>query len=122
MSNPGTAFDYTVEGKRHSDAQPAVMSHFKKLSNSESGDWGGVHINSGIPNHAFYLAAIGLGGHAWEKAGRIWYETLRDPKLKPNTGFTRFARLTATIAGRLYGVNSEEQKIVKSSWKQVGIG
>ena len=37
-------------------------------------DSGGVHINSGIPNHAFFLVATALGGNAWEKAGRIWYE------------------------------------------------
>jgi hypothetical protein len=29
-------------------------------------DNGGVHVNSGIPNHAFYLAATALGGSAWE--------------------------------------------------------
>ena len=33
-------------------------------------DNGGVHINSGIPNHAFYVTATTLGGKAWEKAGR----------------------------------------------------
>ena len=44
-------------------------------------DDGGVHINSGIPNRAFYLAATEIGGYAWEKAGRIWYETLRDRHL-----------------------------------------
>jgi Zn-dependent metalloprotease len=49
-------------------------------------DNGGVHINSGIPNHAFYRVATKLGGSAWEKAGRIWYETLRDPRLRPNAG------------------------------------
>ena len=39
-------------------------------------DNGGVHINSGIPNHAFYLAATALGGNAWERAGQIWYDVL----------------------------------------------
>jgi Zn-dependent metalloprotease len=32
---------------------------------------GGVHINCGIPNHAFYRLATALGGPAWERAGRI---------------------------------------------------
>ena len=41
-------------------------------------DNGGVHINSGIPNHAFYVTALELGGFAWEKAGQIWYVTLKD--------------------------------------------
>jgi Zn-dependent metalloprotease len=84
-------------------------------------DSGGVHINSGIPNRAFYLAADALGGNAWEKAGRIWYETLRDSRLRPDAGFTGFARLTAQIASRLYGVRSEEQQIVTDSWGQVGV-
>lgn len=39
-------------------------------------DNGGVHINSGIPDHVFYLVATALGGNAWDKAGRIWYDTL----------------------------------------------
>ena len=39
-------------------------------------DNGGVHINSGIPNHAFFLAATILGGFAWERAGKIWYAAL----------------------------------------------
>jgi Zn-dependent metalloprotease len=115
MKAPGTAYDDPVLGK---DPQPAHMKDYVRTS----GDNGGVHINSGIPNHAFYLVATGLGGNAWEKAGHIWYETLRDPRLRPNTGFSRFAHLTASVAGRLHGVNSEEQKIVQDGWKQVGIG
>ena len=114
MKAPGTAYDDPVLGK---DPQPAHMDNYVRTNS----DNGGVHINSGIPNHAFYLAATGLGGNAWDKAGHIWYETLRDPRLRPSTGFTRFARLTAAVAGRLYGVNSEEQKIVKDSWQQVGL-
>lgn len=54
-------------------------------------DNGGVHLNSGIPNRAFYLAATSLGGYAWEKAGRIWYETLRDPRLTSEAKFVEFA-------------------------------
>ena len=80
-----------------------------------------MHINSGIPNHAFYLAAIELGGYAWDKAGRIWYETLRDSRLRPNTGFKRFAGLTVDIAGKLYGSGSAEQRAVHHGWAEVGI-
>ena len=60
------------------DPQPATMQNYVRTSD----DNGGVHINSGIPNYAFALTAINMGGHAWEKAGRIWYETLRDPRLR----------------------------------------
>jgi Zn-dependent metalloprotease len=111
---PGTAFDDPVLGR---DPQPADMRHFVFTFE----DNGGVHINSGIPNHAFYLVAAQLGGYAWEKAGRIWYETVRDPKLRPNTRFRQFARLTVDAAGRLFGFGSEEQQVVRESWRQVGI-
>ena len=87
MKAPGTAYDDPVLGK---DPQPDHWSGFVRTPE----DNGGVHINSGIPNRAFYLAARGLGGKAWEKAGRIWYETLRDPKLKPGSGFKVFAGRT----------------------------
>ena len=51
-----------------------------------------MHINSGIPNHAFYLVAVALGGYAWEKAGRIWYDTVCDHSLKPSANFAGFSR------------------------------
>lgn len=114
MKAPGTAYDDRLLGK---DPQPAHMDDYVRTFE----DNGGVHINSGIPNRAFYLAAVALGGHAWEKAGRIWYETLRDPRLKPNSGFRTFARLTHVNAGRLYGLGSSEQKAVYDSWATVGI-
>jgi Zn-dependent metalloprotease len=114
MKAPGTAFDDPLLGK---DPQPANMKNFVRTFE----DNGGVHINSGIPNHAFYLAAMNLGGHAWEKAGRIWYETLRDRQVRPNTGFLRFAKLTLRNATRLYGANSTEAKAVGEAWAQVGI-
>ena len=62
MKAPGTAYDNPKIGK---DRQPADMDAYKKLPNTSSGDWGGVHTNSGIPNHAFYLAATKLGGYSW---------------------------------------------------------
>jgi len=45
------------------------MAHYVNLPDDGDPrhDNGGVHINSGIPNHAFYLAAIGIGGNAWER-------------------------------------------------------
>jgi Zn-dependent metalloprotease len=114
MREPGTAYDDPLLGK---DPQPGHMRDFRYTFQ----DNGGVHINSGIPNRAFYLAATNIGGYAWEKAGRIWYETLRDPQLRPNWGFLRFARLTIAVAGRLFGDGSTEQEAVRDGWGQVGI-
>ena len=114
MQAPSTAFDDPVLGK---DPQPAHMHHFVHTTQ----DNGGVHINSGIPNHAFYLVATQLGGHAWEKAGHIWYETLHDPRLSAHTSFRRFARLTFANAGHLFGQGAQEQQVVRNAWNQVGI-
>ncbi len=114
MKAPGTAYSDPVLGD---DPQP---DHMSKYVNTYD-DNGGVHINSGIPNRAFYLAAYSFDGYAWEKAGRIWYETLRDSALKSNTGFKRFARLTVATAGRLYGQGSVEQDIVADAWATVGL-
>ncbi len=113
MKAPGTAYDDPVLGK---DPQPA---HMKDYVTTVS-DNGGVHINSGIPNHAFYVVATQIGGNAWEKAGRIWYVTLRD-KLGVASQFQDAARLTYQTAGELFGVNSPEQQAVRTGWDAVGL-
>ncbi|MBC8172177.1 MAG: M4 family metallopeptidase, partial [Anaerolineae bacterium] len=95
MQQPGTAFDDPILEK---DPQVGHMNDFVRTEE----DNGGVHINSGIPNRAFYLAATAIGGYAWEKAGQIWYTTLCDKRLKNSYGFMRFARLTVDNAGRLF--------------------
>lgn len=81
-------------------------------------DNGGVHINSGIPKHAFYLAATQLGGHAWDRAGRIWYDVLTSGTLASNADFTSFARLTADAADA-YG--PQEHDAVLQAWDAVGV-
>lgn len=114
MKQPGSAFDDPVLGK---DAQPMHMDHFVHTFQ----DNGGVHINSGIPNHAFYQVAVRIGGHAWEHAGRIWYDALRDARVKPDTDFLGFARVTSDIAGKLYGMDSTQRRAVVDGWSAVGI-
>lgn len=113
MKAPGTAYDDPVLGK---DPQPAHMKDYKNVAQ----DNGGVHINSGIPNHAFYVTARELGGYAWEKAGRIWYVTLRD-KLKDQSNFQEAASLTFQAAGELFGSGSLEQQAVRTGWAEVGL-
>jgi Zn-dependent metalloprotease len=113
MKAPGTAYDDPVLGK---DPQPG---HMKDYVNTIE-DNGGVHINSGIPNRAFYVTAVEIGGFAWEKAGRIWYKTLTD-KLQSTSNFQNAADLTFEAAGELFGVNSLEQAAVKKGWSEVGI-
>lgn len=114
MKAPGTAYDDPILGK---DPQPARMKDYVHTVS----DNGGVHINSGIPNHAFYLAAVAIGGNAWERAGKIWYETLQDSRLRQNAGFRAFAKLTKSTADKLFGAGSAESKAVAAAWKDVGV-
>jgi Zn-dependent metalloprotease len=114
MSEPGTAFDDPVLGK---DPQPGHMDHYVHTTE----DHGGVHINSGIPNRAFYLAAKALGGRSWEKAGRVWYYTLRDSRIRRTSGFRAFALRTITNAGILFGESSSEKKGIAAAWAEVGV-
>jgi Zn-dependent metalloprotease len=100
--------------------QPAHMTQFKVMKQDDEHDWGGVHTNSGIPNRAFYGAAIRIGGYVWDKSAKIWYLALRD-YLQPNATFADAARATVHVAGELYGEGSREQGAVIAGWKDVGI-
>jgi Zn-dependent metalloprotease len=114
LKAPGTAYDDPVLGK---DPQPGHMRDFVNTNQ----DNGGVHINSGIPNRAFYVTAYELDGFAWEKAGRVWYRTLTDARLTNAAGFQQFAELTHQVGGELFGINSLEQQAVRKGWGEVGI-
>ncbi|NUK36147.1 M4 family metallopeptidase [Streptomyces lunaelactis] len=113
MKEPGTAYDDDVLGK---DPQPARMEDYVRTGR----DNGGVHINSGIPNHAFYLAATALGGNAWERAGRIWYDVLTGGELSTTARFSDFARLTVAAARARFGEGEEQEALLKA-WSQVGV-
>lgn len=116
MKAPGTAYDNPTLGK---DPQPDHMERFVELPDSEDGDWGGVHINSGIPNRAFYLTAIGIGGPSWLAPAHIWYASLLASNVE--TQFQEFADITFAKAGELYGSASAEQQTVLEAWDEVGI-
>lgn len=114
MAEPGSAYDDPLLGR---DPQPGHMDDFVETE----ADHGGVHINSGIPNRAFHLAATALGGHAWEAAGRIWYDTLIDARLARDSDFATFAGLTLENAGRRFGSAGREAEAVREAWRAVGV-
>jgi len=116
LKAPGTAYDNKDMGR---DPQPDHMSKYVVLPDNEDKDWGGVHINSGIPNHAFFLTATGVGGNAWEAPGHVWYETLKASS--PRSDFQQFADTTYLKAGQLYGTGSTVQKALVAAWEQVGV-
>ncbi len=119
LKAPGTA--YINHPELGTDPQPATMENYQTLPNTSSGDFGGVHINSGIPNFAFYVAAFNMGGYAWEKAGRIWYSVLTDPDLARNAQFTDVKILTIAHAEKLFGLNSREVLSVKQGWTEAKV-
>jgi hypothetical protein len=76
-----------------------------------------AHLNSGIPNYAFYLVATRLGGHAWTRAGAIWYEAMTT--ISKRSGFRAAARLTTAIARRRFG--QRVGRVVADAWAEVGL-
>jgi Zn-dependent metalloprotease len=111
LANPGTAFNDPLLGR---DRQ---ISHFSQYNDSLD-----VHLTSGIPNRAFYLIAIGFGGHAWNQAGKIWYATLTDSRVKQpggNITFKQWADVTVDQANSLFGVPASI--IVRNAWVSVGV-
>jgi Zn-dependent metalloprotease len=113
MKEPGTAYDDPQLGK---DPQPGTMSGYITTAQ----DNGGVHLNSGIPNRAFYLAAAAIGGHAWEEAGQIWYDTLTGGTLSAQAQFADFAAATVAAASARYGEGAQS-RAVQAAWTEVGV-
>jgi hypothetical protein len=114
MKAPGTAYDDPTLGK---DPQPATMAGYVDTTD----DNGGVHLNSGIPNHAFYLAATAIGGSAWEVAGQVWFDVLTGGELAATADFATFARLTVAAAESRYAVGSPQANAIRAAWEQVGV-
>ena len=105
LKSPGSAYDDPRLGR---DPQPAHMRDFVTTADDD----GGVHINSGIPNHAFYVAAVDMGGRAWEKAGAVWYDALTT-HLRPDATFHQAAAVTAMAASSRFGRGSIEEQAVR---------
>ncbi|MDN5797211.1 MAG: M4 family metallopeptidase [Intrasporangium sp.] len=114
MHHPGTAYDDPRLGK---DPQPADMDHYVDTTS----DNGGVHINSGIPNRAFCLACLEVGGHAWETIGPVWYGVLTGADIEADCDFSTFAQLTVDAAASTYGDGSAEHTAVRGGWATVGV-
>jgi Zn-dependent metalloprotease len=102
------------EAKNH----PSKMSRFLRTEE----DHGGVHTNSGIPNHAFYLMAEGLPGGAigLDAARNIIYRTLVT-KLNPNSSFLDLRLGCILSAEELFGKGSVEVTKVRAAFDAVEI-
>jgi thermolysin len=97
-----------------------------------SADNGGVHINSGIANHAFYLAieggtnrtsglgVQGVGGASREQIERVFYRAFT--QLMPaNATFATARAATIQASVDLFGGNSAANRAVTQAWTAVGV-
>ncbi len=107
MAAPGTAYDDPQLG---ADPQVGHMDDYIDTTD----DNGGVHLNSGIPNKAFQLAAVAIGGTSIEGAGRVWYDALVGGDVPEDADFATFAAATVAAAG-------PHADAVREAWSQVGV-
>ncbi len=94
-------------------------------------DNGGVHINSGIANHAFYLAIAGgrhrlggtvqgVGGANREQIERIFYRAFTS-FLSPSATFSQARAATIQAARELYNPGSAAETAIIQAWNAVGV-
>jgi Zn-dependent metalloprotease len=79
------------------------------------------HDSSGIPNLAFHKVAVAIGGHSWEKAGKIWYRAMTAFSPSPYLKMKAFADRTRKSAAVLFPGDAAVAAAVDGGWKQVGL-
>ncbi len=97
--------------------QPAHMTEYYELADTKDEDWGGVHINSGIPNKAAYNIASNIG---MDKTARIYYRALTQ-YMHADTNFQQAAYCLVQAAADLYGKGSNEITVIKNSFASTGV-
>jgi bacillolysin len=121
-------------GGLRSLADPATFGDPDHYSRRYTGseDNGGVHTNSTIPSHAFYLSieggtnrtsglsVPGVGANNREQIEKIFYRAFT--QLMPaNSTFSVARAATIQAARDLYGSNSAAERAVTSAWTAVGV-
>ena len=143
FQRPGTGTlqaDYLIgediirPGGFRSLSNPGLFSDPDHYSRRFTGgeDNGGVHINSGIPNHAFYLAieggtnrtsgqsVQGVGAVNREQIEKVFYRAFTQ-LLPANATFSIARAATIQSARDLYGANSAAERAVAQAWSAVGV-
>ena len=122
MNNPHLAGNYGYTSNDDPD-------HYSERYTG-TGDSGGVHINSGIANHVFYLAAAGgthhlsgvtVSGIGPNDAGTIWYRALT-VYMTSGTNFAGARTATLNAAADLFGATSQQYQSVRTAWCAAGVG
>jgi hypothetical protein len=120
LKAPGTAYDDPECGKDTQIWDYAELdSYTKENKDTVEADSGGVHIFSGIPNKAFYNAAVAFGGNTWESVGKIWWGTVHGKKITKDCTFKEFAEATVAVAEKLMGAKGKE--ILTKAWTDVNV-
>lgn len=112
MKEPGTAY--------FGDRQVAHFSKYMDIPLSDDG--GGVHYFSGIPNKAFYLAAMQLGT---DPAAFLWYTALQDrATIHRDAKFVDLLKALLIAAEKLIGqgkLSPSAIPMVTNAFNEVGI-
>jgi Zn-dependent metalloprotease len=111
LLHPGTAYVNLAFG---SDPQPDCYANLNK----DPADNFGVHINSGIPNRAFAMYAIAIGGNAWDIAGKVWYQAATASGLPAKATFSQFRATTLATA---QAMASTTVPALIAAWNAVGV-
>jgi Zn-dependent metalloprotease len=138
--------DYLIGEDMVTPARAGALTGFRSMSDPRSfgdpdhysiryvgpEDNGGVHINSGISNQAFFLAieggtnrtsglaVTGVGGGNREQIERIFYRGFTS-YLTPNATFAQARQATLRAASELFGDASAAYRAVQQAWTAVGV-
>jgi Zn-dependent metalloprotease len=105
MSNPGGSHCLAAQPSHYSDYQPGMDPHY----------------SSGIPNFAFYNAAMTMGGQSWNEIGTVWYQALTAYGISPDLGMAAFADRTRDSADRLFSAKPQVRNCIDQGWASVGL-
>jgi Zn-dependent metalloprotease len=105
LSNPAAAHCLAPQPTNYSQYTPGMDPHY----------------SSGIPNFAFYKAAMDIGGKSWEKTGKIWYRALTGFAPQPNMKMSTFAKRTRTLAKSMFPTDPHVYTAVNKAWTAVGL-
>lgn len=106
LSNPNQG------GKNDPGYQPKTMSQYANLPNTEDGDNGGVHVNSGIPNYAFFLFASNANVGK-DKAEQVYYRALT----KYLTRTSKFVDARLAVVRAAADINGDTSPVVAAARK-----
>ena len=133
-ATPGDALRYMDNPNQGGDPDTYQGDFWASTANPNPfNDWGGVHTNSGVANHQFFLLTEGgsgtndngdsysVTGIGITKAAKIWYRA-QTTYLTTNSQYSDARNATVNAAIDLYGDGSQEHIQVQNAWHAVGVG